>query len=533
MARGSNGRTGERRLSQGKYMPKRISNKFELVVTDENCIEGVREMLKGKKRRAKYAGILTPDKKKIMRIIMARVKRRERHNAVAYYREHVEEIGRRIAHELRTGTWTPQPYRERMIFDNLRGKWRRLRVPCLYDQCVHHAVMRQTVPDIMARKYFYDCGSVPNAGQARAVDALNRAMSRKKPPKYAASMDVKHFYDTCTADAVMTVLRRVYKDRRFLALHEQILSSMGGVLAIGFYPSPWYGNLLLSFAVDRELKQNCKGIAFYCRYADDMVILGNSKRALHRAVRTIMARLAGLPDAARRGLFVLSLFPALHAGTENATLQGQRLRAVRSPHIFAPRCHGHGELQGHFEALQQLHHPQRADRPLHQLQEMQEDDTLCLDRMPNLHRSRRGIVWPRCLDANIPDDAKEVPAAERWRAACYVTTMPDRPGILARIEANLDAWHDAVVDEATRTEAWRARCERDDLLAKCDYTMGTDYPATDAERDAWRTYRQALRDIPEQEGFPWDIAWPEPPKREKGEDTILGAIDELIGGGDE
>ena len=110
-------------------MPKRISNKFELVVTDENCIEGVREMLKGKKRRAKYAGILTPDKKKIMRIIMARVKRRERHNAVAYYREHVEEIGRRIAHELRTGTWTPQPYRERMIFDNLRGKWRRLRVP--------------------------------------------------------------------------------------------------------------------------------------------------------------------------------------------------------------------------------------------------------------------------------------------------------------------------------------------------------------------------------------------------------------------
>ena len=273
-------------------MPKRIGYKFELVTTDENCIEGVREMLKGKKRRAKYAGILTPDKKKIMRIIKARVKRRERRNAVAYYRAHVEEIGTRIAYELRTGTWKPQPYRERMIFDNLRGKWRRLRVPCLYDQCVHHAVMRQTVPDIMARKYYYDCGSVPKAGQARAVDALNRAMRRKKPPKYAASMDVERFYDICTADAIMGVLRRMYKDRRFLALHEQILASMGGVLAIGFYPSPWYGNLLLSIAVDREVKQNCKGITFYCRYADDMVILGNSKRALHRAVRTIMARLA-------------------------------------------------------------------------------------------------------------------------------------------------------------------------------------------------------------------------------------------------
>lgn len=137
------------------------------------------------------------------------------------------------------------------------------------------------------------------------------------------------------------------------------------------------------------------------------------------------------------------------------------------------------------------------------------------------------------LDADIPDEAKDAPGAERWRAICYVTTMPDRPGILARIEANPDAWHDAVVSEAASAEAWRARCKRDELLAKCDYAMGTDYPATDAEREAWRAYRQALRDIPEQEGFPWDIDWPEAPKREKGDDTILGAIDELIGGDSE
>ncbi|WP_412841983.1 phage tail assembly chaperone, partial [Cereibacter johrii] len=28
---------------------------------------------------------------------------------------------------------------------------------------------------------------------------------------------------------------------------------------------------------------------------------------------------------------------------------------------------------------------------------------------------------------------------------------------------------------------------------------------------AWTAYRQALRDVPEQPGFPAEIAWPEPP----------------------
>lgn len=29
--------------------------------------------------------------------------------------------------------------------------------------------------------------------------------------------------------------------------------------------------------------------------------------------------------------------------------------------------------------------------------------------------------------------------------------------------------------------------------------------------DAWRTYRQALRDLPQQEGFPNNVTWPTKP----------------------
>lgn len=273
-------------------MPKRIGYRWEAVVTDENCIAAVREMLRGKKRPAKYAHLYTPDKSKMRRIVAKRLAKPERYNNVVYYRRHVEEIGRRVAADLRAGTWTPRPYRERRIFDELRQKWRSLKVPCLYDQCVHHAVMRQTIPDIMARGYYYDCGSVPNAGQSRAVDALRREMAKPKPWRYAASMDVHHFFDSCGKEAVMRVLRRLYKDRRFLALHERILDSMGGGLAIGFFPSPWYGNLVLRAAVDQPVKQGFARKSFYVRYVDDMALCGNNKRQLHRIVHRIMDSLA-------------------------------------------------------------------------------------------------------------------------------------------------------------------------------------------------------------------------------------------------
>lgn len=60
-------------------------------------------------------------------------------------------------------------------------------------------------------------------------------------------------------------------------------------------------------------------------------------------------------------------------------------------------------------------------------------------------------------------------------------------------------------------EAKRIRSLRDKLLAECDYIMLTDVEKTTAERNAWKTYRQALRDIPEQSGFPWDVVFPEKP----------------------
>jgi hypothetical protein len=62
---------------------------------------------------------------------------------------------------------------------------------------------------------------------------------------------------------------------------------------------------------------------------------------------------------------------------------------------------------------------------------------------------------------------------------------------------------------AKDTEQAKAiRSQRTDKLKGSDWTQVADAPVDQA---AWATYRQALRDITAQPGFPWDTQWPDAP----------------------
>lgn len=53
------------------------------------------------------------------------------------------------------------------------------------------------------------------------------------------------------------------------------------------------------------------------------------------------------------------------------------------------------------------------------------------------------------------------------------------------------------------------RAERNRLLAASDYTQMSDAPLTAAQRNAWRSYRQSLRDLPAID--PASLIWPTAP----------------------
>ena len=57
-------------------------------------------------------------------------------------------------------------------------------------------------------------------------------------------------------------------------------------------------------------------------------------------------------------------------------------------------------------------------------------------------------------------------------------------------------------------QAENVRRTRNQMLSDCDWTQLADSPI---DKTIWATYRQQLRDVPAQTGFPWNVNWPTQP----------------------
>lgn len=91
--------------------------------------------------------------------------------------------------------------------------------------------------------------------------------------------------------------------------------------------------------------------------------------------------------------------------------------------------------------------------------------------------------------------------------------VPYQPPAPAGDEYTTHAWDAAaerwVPSPTAAAIARDVRAERDRRLTACDWTQLPDVPAT--TRAAWVGYRQALRDVTDQPGFPAAVTWPVQP----------------------
>jgi hypothetical protein len=65
------------------------------------------------------------------------------------------------------------------------------------------------------------------------------------------------------------------------------------------------------------------------------------------------------------------------------------------------------------------------------------------------------------------------------------------------------------IAERTEAQASSVRADRNRRLADCDWTQLPDAPV---DHTSWATYRQKLRDVTNQPGFPWNVVWPVQPQ---------------------
>ena len=75
-----------------------------------------------------------------------------------------------------------------------------------------------------------------------------------------------------------------------------------------------------------------------------------------------------------------------------------------------------------------------------------------------------------------------------------------------------EAWQGEVTVEEGPETADEIRARRDRLLAATDWAVLPDSPLDAQSLEAVKTYRQALRDVPQQEHFPDSITWPQIPE---------------------
>lgn len=71
--------------------------------------------------------------------------------------------------------------------------------------------------------------------------------------------------------------------------------------------------------------------------------------------------------------------------------------------------------------------------------------------------------------------------------------------------AEQEAAYKAIKDAEQASAVRKTRGEK---LAESDWTQVADAPV---DKAVWATYRQALRDITTQSGFPWSVTWPDAP----------------------
>jgi hypothetical protein len=128
----------------------------------------------------------------------------------------------------------------------------------------------------------------------------------------------------------------------------------------------------------------------------------------------------------------------------------------------------------------------------------------------DIQRTIGDVQYPAGWFSNADERAKvgmiEVPDIPRPDDSLFTsvenpdgswTATPRTADEIAAYQANKDA-----------QQAKSVRATRGQKLADSDWTQVADSPV---DKAVWATYRQALRDVTTQSGFPWTITWPDAP----------------------
>ena len=167
-----------------------------------------------------------------------------------------------------------------------KGKKRKIYMPEIHEQWLHHIIIIILEPIITATAYHYSCGSFPNRGAHYGKRRIERWIRKGKNIRNFLKIDIRHFYDSIRLSVLMRELAIRIKDSWFLYIIELCLWGFKKGIPLGFYISQWLANYILE-PLDRLINKTL-GFNIFERYMDDIVIFSDNKKKLHEALIEIM-----------------------------------------------------------------------------------------------------------------------------------------------------------------------------------------------------------------------------------------------------
>lgn len=221
--------------------------------------------------------------------------------------EYGKELERNIedlAERLNRMGYRPKPVKRKLIPKAGSNKKRPIGMPCVEDK-----IVQKSVSEVLAQIYETEfCessyGYRPGRTAHDALDELGRTIQQKKV-NYVVEADIKGFFDHVNQEWLMKFLEHRISDDRVLRLVRRMLK--GGVMEDGMVKasdegvpqggslSPLLTNVYLHYALDlwfeRVFRGQCRGEAYYFRFADDFVACFQYREDAVRYLREMEGRL--------------------------------------------------------------------------------------------------------------------------------------------------------------------------------------------------------------------------------------------------
>lgn len=248
-----------------------------------------------------------------------------------------------LHHQLLNKEYTTSAYTVFKIYDPKERDVYRL--PYYPDRIVHHAIMNLLEPIFVSTFTADTYSCIKGRGIHAAVDKLKKVVRNQEYCRYCLKLDVKKFYPSIDHSILKTLIRKKIKDTDLLWLLDNIIDSAEG-LPIGNYLSQYLANFYLTY-FDHWIKE-VKGVKYYFRYADDLVILADSKPYLHQLLGEIRSYLETnlklkvkenyqIFPVAARGIdflgYVFKIKPTVHTILRKSIKQRFARKMARNPKL--------------------------------------------------------------------------------------------------------------------------------------------------------------------------------------------------------